>query len=148
MSLLSVGICLWCGVDTTWGSGNFVNRIPADQWVALSESSEIADAEIDGWMCAQCLNCHVCGACSNREGCVECGTNRSEHDAEDDDHEFVKYCEHEKSPDGSLVHPDGDLCINCIKESRGESIFDLQRWVRAGNISPLNERMNIIVVVC
>ena len=44
--------CVYCGVDTAPGSGNFVNRIPA------------GTEEYDGYMCATCqlIECDVCGA--------------------------------------------------------------------------------------
>jgi hypothetical protein len=35
--------CVECGCDTSFGSGNFVNRIPAD------------DGEKEGYMCAFCM---------------------------------------------------------------------------------------------
>ena len=35
-------LCIYCDRDTYWGSGRFVNRIPAD------------DGERDGWMCEEC----------------------------------------------------------------------------------------------
>lgn len=44
--LLDAGAtCLWCGVSVAPGSGNFVNRIPADR------------GGVDGWMCAECEGC-------------------------------------------------------------------------------------------
>ena len=41
-------LCRDCGEDTSFGSGKFVNRIPAD----------------DGWVCAECMlfDCDECGA--------------------------------------------------------------------------------------
>jgi len=44
-------ICLECRKDTSWGSGNHVNRIPCGR------------EEEDGWLCAECQlitcdNCH------------------------------------------------------------------------------------------
>lgn len=43
--------CVECGCSTAFGSGNFVNRIPADNGVK------------SGYMCAecQCDECEVCG---------------------------------------------------------------------------------------
>ena len=35
--------CVECGCDTSFGSGNFVNRIPAD------------DGEKEGYLCASCM---------------------------------------------------------------------------------------------
>jgi hypothetical protein len=43
--------CVYCGVDTSYGSGNFVNRIPAG-----TETEE-------GYMCPNCqmVECDECG---------------------------------------------------------------------------------------
>ena len=48
--------CLWCGEDTSFGSGRFVNRIPA------SRQDAIDDEYRDGFQCAECqaINCNVC----------------------------------------------------------------------------------------
>jgi len=40
--------CVSCGHDTSFGSGRFVNRIPA------SVSSGIDEEEREGYMCQQC----------------------------------------------------------------------------------------------
>jgi len=42
--------CIYCKEDTSFGSGRFVNRIPAD------------DGEFDGYACADCMQieCHRC----------------------------------------------------------------------------------------
>lgn len=39
--------CIDCGASTAWGSGKYVNRVPAD----------------DGYLCADCLSfeCDECG---------------------------------------------------------------------------------------
>jgi hypothetical protein len=44
--------CIGCGCDTAFGSGNFVNRIPAD------------DGEKEGYMCVECL-CFECDRCDS-----------------------------------------------------------------------------------
>jgi hypothetical protein len=43
-------LCIDCGCDTAFGSGNFVNRVPAD------------DGENSGFMCADCqaMPCDTC----------------------------------------------------------------------------------------
>lgn len=49
--LIDVGdACVSCGHDTKFGSGRFVNRIPAD------------DGEKTGFMCAEC-QCIECDRC-------------------------------------------------------------------------------------
>jgi len=49
-------LCLWCREDTSFGSGKFVNRIPADRQDSIDEKYE------SGFMCAdcQCVECDVC----------------------------------------------------------------------------------------
>jgi hypothetical protein len=59
-------LCVYCGNDTGWGSGRFVNRIPAD---VDSESSFLPDEDkasfrsVDGYACAECMEvpCVKCG---------------------------------------------------------------------------------------
>jgi hypothetical protein len=48
--------CNGCGESTAWGSGNYVNRIPAD-------TSADDGSPLGGWLCAgcQCEPCEVCG---------------------------------------------------------------------------------------
>lgn len=43
--------CIDCGESVAWGSGNYVNRTPAD------------DGEKTGWRCAECMGieCQRCG---------------------------------------------------------------------------------------
>ena len=46
--------CYECGYSVAWGSGRFVNRIPAD----MPEGQEEWSADPAGeWKCAECL-CH------------------------------------------------------------------------------------------
>lgn len=45
-------LCIECHLDTAFGSGRFVNRIPAD------------NGEEDGWMCE---------ACQTSDECFDCG---------------------------------------------------------------------------
>jgi len=43
--------CVECGEDTRFGSGRFVNRIPADaEWTTNAGIT----VYVDGWMCAEC----------------------------------------------------------------------------------------------
>jgi len=49
--------CTHCGDDTSFGSGNYVNRVPSG-W-----SPDKDTPEIDGYMCAECQSME----------CVECG---------------------------------------------------------------------------
>jgi hypothetical protein len=48
--------CVDCGQDTKFGSGRFVNRIPADR---LLDDGTYRD----GWLCAECqaVECERCG---------------------------------------------------------------------------------------
>ena len=58
--------CVCCGEDTSFGSGNFVNRIPADaDYESLDEQGNVifADGEYrDGYLCPDCsaLECDRC----------------------------------------------------------------------------------------
>ena len=51
--------CVHCGEDTSFGSGKFVNRIPADaDYEALDNQGKVifADGEYrDGYACAECM---------------------------------------------------------------------------------------------
>ena len=64
--------CIECGHSTAFGSGRFVNRLPAD------------NGERDGWLCPECLaeTCETCGEevieYTGRHGflqCDECADN-------------------------------------------------------------------------
>ena len=52
--------CVHCGGPTVLGSGNFVNRIPADRY--LEDGTYI-----DGYMCATCQTPPLCEECGERE---------------------------------------------------------------------------------
>lgn len=60
--------CIYCGEDTKFGSGRFVNRVPAgSSRDMLDEKSPWYDAdsqeEIEGVACAECMAmpCDKCG---------------------------------------------------------------------------------------
>jgi hypothetical protein len=72
--------CVYCGVDTSYGSGNFVNRIPAG-----TETEE-------GYMCPNCqmVECDECGMDTldyemKPEGGVICSDCYDESPCPDDD---------------------------------------------------------------
>ena len=83
--------CVQCGEDTSFGSGNFVNRIPADNDVEADSpllgrtfdgTTVVAGDSVDGYMCAGCqtLTCDHCGRetldytlVDNGVLCDECG---------------------------------------------------------------------------
>ena len=59
--------CVHCGEDTSFGSGRFVNRVPADSdCEALNKDGKIifeAGEYRDGYSCAKCMamECDRCG---------------------------------------------------------------------------------------
>ena len=69
--------CVFCGEDTAFGSGRFVNRIPAlttaDQcpWLSAELAAAGTDLDVDGYACVACMAPDPEDAC--RCGvCVEC----------------------------------------------------------------------------
>jgi len=68
--------CIECDESTAFGSGRFVNRIPAD------------NGEKDGWLCADCLaeTCETCGEevieYTGRHGFIQCDECADNHDIE------------------------------------------------------------------
>lgn len=66
MSIEIGDACIWCGVDTSAGSGNWVNRLSvgttgdAVSW--LPEKLRNHSVEVDGWACAGCAGyeCEIC----------------------------------------------------------------------------------------
>jgi hypothetical protein len=60
-------LCVECGKDTSFGSGRFVNRIPADR--DLDEGSPFKDlikkgySQVNGYLCPECTSeeCDRCG---------------------------------------------------------------------------------------
>jgi hypothetical protein len=59
--------CVYCGEDTSFGSGRFVNRVVASVDVAssyIADEPEAADfLEVEGYACAECFeqDCDTCG---------------------------------------------------------------------------------------
>mgnify|MGYP001375351317 CR=1 FL=1 len=49
--------CIYCGCSTIFGSGRFVNRIPADR---LCDET---NATVDGYECAECGTPPICMEC-------------------------------------------------------------------------------------
>jgi len=54
--------CVFCGVSTAPGSGNFVNRTGADNTWRLLDGTELY---LDGWQCPEC-QCEECDACGKK----------------------------------------------------------------------------------
>jgi hypothetical protein len=58
--------CVYCGEDTSFGSGRFVNRISASVDVAssyIADEPEAADfIEVEGFACAECME-QECDGC-------------------------------------------------------------------------------------
>ena len=58
--------CVCCGEDTSFGSGKFVNRIPADaEYEVIDEQGNVIFAEgeyRDGYACSECMTipCYRC----------------------------------------------------------------------------------------
>lgn len=80
MLRLNIGdMCVECTQPTGYGSGKYVNRIPADStWFAYTTSDETIDVHVDGYMCEECQSL-VCDKCGGRtpdylihEGCIWC----------------------------------------------------------------------------
>ena len=61
--------CVCCNKDTSFGSGRFVNRIPADaEYESLDEKGHVIFAENeyrDGYLCESCQEIE-CDKCSKR----------------------------------------------------------------------------------
>ena len=50
-------LCTYCGRDTSFNSGLFVNRIPSgtDGRLILAGGNDVTiDVTLDGWMCPEC----------------------------------------------------------------------------------------------
>jgi hypothetical protein len=60
-------LCVYCGKDTSFGSGRFVNRVVASVMAedsALAEDAAMFGAEVvEGYACAECFEmpCDACG---------------------------------------------------------------------------------------
>jgi hypothetical protein len=57
-----------CLRDTSFGTGLFVNRIPADRDVEDEQGNWLGQR--DGWLCAEC-NTHECDRCGEPIPCDE-----------------------------------------------------------------------------
>ena len=62
-------LCVFCGLSTSFGTGRFVNRIPAggyprDQVAASLAAAYPKAATFDGWYCPECQStgCEACQA--------------------------------------------------------------------------------------
>ena len=67
-------LCLWCRRDTSFGSGLFVNRIPA--FTDIEEGYKCIECEIED--IKECyLECEDCGeyTCDGNGECIECGSD-------------------------------------------------------------------------
>lgn len=59
--------CVWCGEDTSAGSGRWVNRLgvgtTGDLVSWLAPELRTREVEVDGWSCAECAGyeCDSCG---------------------------------------------------------------------------------------
>ena len=66
--------CVFCGEDTSAGSGRWANRIPADcdtESTAKDGTVIFADGDHrDGWACAECM-AWECDRCDQKIGCDE-----------------------------------------------------------------------------
>ena len=65
-------LCQDCGSSVAWGSGKYVNRIPAD----------------NGWLCVDC-QCVECDKCHKDHG-VGLGTGRGQKFVKQDDERWLK----------------------------------------------------------
>jgi hypothetical protein len=92
MSIKNVdNLCVECGEDTSFGSGRFVNRIPADR--DLDEDSPFKNlikegySQVDGYLCPECTS-EECDRCKNLialdeqigQGCFEFQTGQGFYD--------------------------------------------------------------------
>jgi hypothetical protein len=67
MKVLIGNRCVWCGEDTSFGSGKFVNRLSvgttgdAVTWLPIEYQKQ--EFDVDGWGCADCAGyeCDICG---------------------------------------------------------------------------------------
>jgi len=61
-------LCVHCFDDTSFGSGKFVNRVPADTTIDASEGDIYI--RLDGYSCAECLS-FECDRCPEKIGMDE-----------------------------------------------------------------------------
>jgi hypothetical protein len=62
-------LCVFCGLSTSFGTGRYVNRIPAgsyprDQVAASLAAAHPGAKSFDGWYCSECQSsdCEACQA--------------------------------------------------------------------------------------
>tara|TARA_R110000787_G_C13181982_1_gene421969 strand:- start:19 stop:327 length:309 start_codon:yes stop_codon:yes gene_type:complete len=61
-------LCVHCFEDTSFGSGKFVNRVPADS--TIDANAGLRYIRVDGYSCAECL-LYGCDRCSEKIGMDE-----------------------------------------------------------------------------
>lgn len=79
--------CVYCGEDTSFGSGRFINRVSADTYldddsplltIKFNNLSLQVGDHVDGWMCPECqsVECAKCGELTldyiNHNGSLYC----------------------------------------------------------------------------
>jgi hypothetical protein len=65
-------MCLWCRKDTHLGSGNFVNRFPAETDTEIGYKCDECENETRLECYKICLNCNF-ETCEGDSECIECG---------------------------------------------------------------------------
>ena len=74
--------CVDCLQDTSFGTGRFVNRIPADRWVEDEDGNYLG--ERIGYLCPEC-NFFECDRCDEK---IYCNEDVTAFDIYDVDQEF------------------------------------------------------------
>jgi|DEB0MinimDraft_4_1074332.scaffolds.fasta_scaffold209602_1 hypothetical protein len=114
-------ICLWCREDTSFGTGKFVNRIPA------SKQDSIDDEYETGYQCADCQaeECSVCkqsvieySFTENCDAiCYECNPD------EDEDYVYDRECDDcgaKTCAEVAYFYEDKTFCEDCCPDGYGE----------------------------
>lgn len=52
--------CAWCGQDTSFGSGKYVNRIPVFADIETTVYAESAEAKVGGYQYIEGFGCEEC----------------------------------------------------------------------------------------
>jgi len=59
--ILNIGnLCTWCGEDTSFGSGKFVNRIPVYTDIASTTYGESMTLSAEGYTHIEGFGCEAC----------------------------------------------------------------------------------------